>query len=214
MGFHPHYAEVLAELFRQSNCCNVAFLGDQEVISHAGETIPLDVFLLSIRPAKITVFEHPRQESRSNRRSHWRKVDLSHSNAGDFQGYDLIIDGGTLEHVGNMASAFFAIWEGLSNGGYFVGGYPINNLCDHGYWLPQPRFFDDFFKINNAEEVNIEIVRFCSDDMESSLEILPYRQGETGQMYQPEWAKCEGQVGVFMIAKKSNSGQVLTPDDF
>ena len=129
----------------------------------------------------------------------------------------MIIDGGTLEHVGNMAAGLSAAWEGLSKGGYYVGGYPINNLCDHGYWQPQPRFFADFFRINNAAEINIQIVKFDESETSRITDVFPYQQGATGQMIQPDWAECKGQLGVFMIIKKSieeTSSPIKFPSDF
>jgi len=217
MGFHAHFAQAIANVFNKSKVNKVAFLGDQEIVLESGISRPLDEYLLKFRPVQITVFEHPKQVSKSNKNSSWRYIDLSHSNYKEFQCFDMIIDGGTLEHVANMASAFFSVWQGLSPGGYFIAGYPINNLCDHGYWLPQPRFFADFFRVNNASEVDLQIIKFPINNTDSSLTIFPYTQGQTGQMNQPEWAKCEGQLGVFMIARKKLCNETLDliiPSDF
>jgi hypothetical protein len=217
MAFHPHFANVVASVFAQSSARRVAFLGDQEVLTESGETEALDAFLSRVRAADFTVFEHPRQTSRINEMANWIFLDLSKARATDFADFDFIIDGGTLEHVGNMAAALAAVWTGLSQRGYFVGGYPVNNLCDHGYWLPQPRFFADFFRVNGAVDVDIRIVRFRGNDARASLELIPYRQGETGTMEQPHWAISKEQVGVFIIACKSDSllyPAAVMPDEF
>jgi hypothetical protein len=217
MAFHPHFAKIVASVFDRSKAKRVAFLGDQEVLSDSGETLPLDGFLSRIRTAEFTVFEHPRQVSRSNKESKWVFIDLSKAEASDFADFNLIIDGGTLEHVGNMAAALAALWHGLLPSGYFVAGYPVNNLCDHGYWLPQPRFFADFFRLNCATELDIQIVKFTGIDGRAALELIPYKQGVTGTMQQPSWAVSDEQVGVFIIARKSahpKDGPVVMPDEF
>ena len=216
MAFHPHFAKIVASVFAHSNAKRVAFLGDQEVLSESGEAMPLDCFLSRIRTAEFTVFEHPRQASRANKESKWVLLDLSKAEHSDFARFDFIIDGGTLEHVGNMAAALAALWRGLLPSGYFVAGYPVNNLCDHGYWLPQPRFFADFFKVNCASELEIQIVKFAGIDGRASLELIPYKQGATGTMQQPAWAISNEQVGVFIVARKSpnaQDGPVAMPDE-
>ena len=71
--------------------------------------------------------------------------------------------------------------------------------------------------MNNAVEVDLQIIKFPENDTEGSLTIFPYTQGQTGQIKQPEWAKCDGQLGVFMIARKelcTNLLDLKIPSDF
>jgi hypothetical protein len=117
----------------------------------------------------------------------------------------MILDGGTLEHVANMPAVFSAVWRGLSPGGLLVAGYPANNLCDHGYWQPQPRFFHEFFLVNGAEECSIQILRGLGSKDLQALRVLDYMPAPSGQAWQPDWANAADQVGIFMVARKSSA---------
>lgn len=218
MGFHPHFANCVLDLFRESGSKEVAILGDQEAFDNEGRSWPLVQRLAELRAARFTVFEHPGQRSRINDMANWVMLDLSEAKPNHFRHFDLVIDGGTLEHVGNMAAAISAIWTGLQPGGHFVGGYPVNNLCDHGYWLPQPRFFADFFRINGADSIDIKIVRWMPMGASVEFEILQYARGSTGKMYQPEWAMSTERIGVFVVARKQRyapiAAEVKMPCEF
>jgi len=67
MGFHAHFAQAIANVFNKSKVNKVAFLGDQEIVLESGISRPLDEYLLKFRPVQITVFEHPKQVSKSNK---------------------------------------------------------------------------------------------------------------------------------------------------
>ena len=50
------------------------------------------------------------------------------------QEFDTIIDGGTLEHVFDIACSFRNVFRLLAPGGRVVHVLPVNNLNGHGFW--------------------------------------------------------------------------------
>lgn len=62
--------------------------------------------------------------------------------------FDYVIDGGTLEHVFNVAKAMKNISEMLRVGGTVIHILPLGGYVDHGFYSFSPTFFLDFYKIN------------------------------------------------------------------
>jgi len=62
--------------------------------------------------------------------------------------FDVVIDGGTLEHVFNFPVAIRNCMEMLAIGGHYLGIAPANNWCGHGFYQFSP---DLFFRIFSKE---------------------------------------------------------------
>lgn len=62
--------------------------------------------------------------------------------------FDYIIDGGTLEHVFDVARAMKNISEMLCVGGTVIHLLPLGGYVDHGFYSFSPTFFLDFYKLN------------------------------------------------------------------
>lgn len=57
--------------------------------------------------------------------------------------YDVVFDGGTLEHLANLPMALTNIFGLLREGGIYYFGVPCNNWVDHGFFQFSPTFFAD-----------------------------------------------------------------------
>lgn len=57
--------------------------------------------------------------------------------------YDVVFDGGTLEHLSNLSTALTNIFGLLGEGGIYYFGVPCNNWVDHGFFQFSPTFFVD-----------------------------------------------------------------------
>jgi len=76
--------------------------------------------------------------------------DLNHQIPPDLNlRFDVIYDGGTLEHVFDIASAFRNIHSMVKPGGVVIHASPTNNLVDHGFWQLCPTAFVDTYSANN-----------------------------------------------------------------
>lgn len=69
---------------------------------------------------------------------------LNHPVAQEYVGkYDVVFDGGTLEHLSNLPTALGNIFSLLRTGGIYYFGGPCNNWVDHGFFQFSPTFYSD-----------------------------------------------------------------------
>lgn len=69
------------------------------------------------------------------------------------QRFDVLIDGGTLEHVFNFPVAAANCIRMLRVGGHFFTSTPINNYCGHGFYQFSPELFFRVFSPENGFRV-------------------------------------------------------------
>ncbi len=55
--------------------------------------------------------------------------------------FDVIFDGGTLEHIFNFPVAIANCMKMVKTGGHFITCTPANNLCGHGFYQFSPELF-------------------------------------------------------------------------
>lgn len=67
--------------------------------------------------------------------------------------YDVVLDGGTLEHVFNVQEAFRNCMKMVKVGGHYLGISPANNFMGHGFYQFSPELFFEFFSAANGFEV-------------------------------------------------------------
>jgi hypothetical protein len=72
--------------------------------------------------------------------------------------YDLVFDGGTLEHIFDFPVAIRSAMQLIKVGGHIMLHTPANNQCGHGFYQFSPElFFSLFSPINGFEIVRIYI---------------------------------------------------------
>jgi hypothetical protein len=69
------------------------------------------------------------------------------------QRYDVVYDGGTLEHIFNVPTALKNCMEMVRVGGSFFCHTGTNNLCGHGFYQFSPELFFRAFSRENGYEV-------------------------------------------------------------
>jgi len=69
------------------------------------------------------------------------------------QRFDLVYDGGTLEHVFNFPMALQNCMEMVREGGRFITHTCANNCCGHGFYQFSPELFYNVFSEDNGFEV-------------------------------------------------------------
>ncbi len=78
-------------------------------------------------------------------------VDLNKHNPNlPTNGYDVVCDFGTTEHVFNIGNAFLEIWRVVKPGGYVIHSNPINRP-NHGFWSISPTALADFWERNGGQ---------------------------------------------------------------
>lgn len=67
------------------------------------------------------------------------------------EGYDVIFDGGTLEHIYSPAAALENIGQCTRTGGVVVHLVPMDNMINHGFYQFSPKLFFDYYGWNKWE---------------------------------------------------------------
>lgn len=76
--------------------------------------------------------------------------DLNEPIPDNFQKYDTIFDGGSLEHVFNINQALKNISSLCKPGGQIIHSLPANNQCGHGFWQFSPELFLSLYSEKNG----------------------------------------------------------------
>jgi hypothetical protein len=70
-----------------------------------------------------------------------------------FNTYDLIVDGGSLEHIFNVPVALRSYMKMLTVGGHYVCNTATNNYAGHGFYQLSPELFFAAFAAENGFEL-------------------------------------------------------------
>jgi hypothetical protein len=95
--------------------------------------------------------------------------------------FDVVLNGGTLEHVFHVVNAMRSSLAMLGDGGVFLHVAPMNNYVDHGFYQISPTWLFDFATANHWEV--LESVSICSrleGRRVRSCEIRPLPPGTFG----------------------------------
>lgn len=74
--------------------------------------------------------------------------------------FDVIFDGGTIEHVFNVPNALENIFRMLRPKGRIVHTSPSSNHIDHGFYMLSPTLFLDFYTANRFEINTLQVLRY------------------------------------------------------
>ena len=118
--------------------------------------------------------------------------------------FDFVLDIGTMEHIFHVPNVFRNIFDAVKVGGHVMHYSPANNHLDHGFYQFSPTLFNDYYRANNFEIVDIKILRhtirgeFNDDDPWMTMEYDPLRFGlnYVGQLDDKVY-------GVFVVARKT-----------
>lgn len=64
------------------------------------------------------------------------------------QQYDVVLDGGTLEHIFNVPQVFKNIHALLKEDGVIIHASPSHNNVDHGFYMFSPTLFSEYYTTN------------------------------------------------------------------
>ena len=67
--------------------------------------------------------------------------------------YDVVFDGGPLEHIFNFPTAVANSLYMVKEGGYFISISPTNNFCGHGFYQFSPELWYRVLNKNNGFEI-------------------------------------------------------------
>ena len=91
--------------------------------------------------------------------------------------FDVIIDGGTIEHVFHVPNALNNLYKMLRQGGRIIHLSPSSNHIDHGFYMFSPTLFWDFYEANRFEINNFQVFRCTPRHDVDPWEISDYQPG-------------------------------------
>ena len=74
-----------------------------------------------------------------------------------YEKFDVVIDGGTLEHVFDISNAMKSIVNMTKRGGKVIHISPLAGYVNHGFYSFSPTLFIDFYEENGFEVEKIDI---------------------------------------------------------
>ena len=113
--------------------------------------------------------------------------------------FDVVFDGGTLEHIFDIKAALFNIDSLLVDGGLVIHEVPSSNSIDHGFYSFSPTFFQDFYP-NQGYEI-IELLLVVKRGRRAK--IYHYSTPPPRKYIRENWGNKT--VNVWCVARKCNS---------
>jgi hypothetical protein len=91
--------------------------------------------------------------------------------------FDVVIDGGTLEHVFHLPNAMSALGRMVHSQGRVIHASPSTNHVDHGFYMFSPTFFWDYYSANRFDLPTVRLVRYQQRHMHHPWDVYEYTPG-------------------------------------
>lgn len=106
-------------------------------------------------------------------------LDLNHADTPSelINKWDVVLDGGTIEHVFHTPNAMSHIFRLLKVGGRIIHMAPSSNHIDHGFYMFSPTFFWDYYMANGFNIDVCQVIRYSADWLEGEWEVSDYIPG-------------------------------------
>lgn len=114
--------------------------------------------------------------------------------------YDVVFDGGTLEHIFDFPQSLRNIYDLLKPNGIIIHGSPSHNHVDHGFYMFSPTVFYDYYSANNFGIVKSYIFEYKAAHDKHEWMIYNYAPGEIDHMNFGGWGT--DLLGIFFVARK------------
>lgn len=116
--------------------------------------------------------------------------------------YNVVFDGGTMEHIFDIRMVLKNIHDLLKVGGVIVHAAPSSNFVDHGFYMFSPTLFHDYYEANGYEIRKSYIFEFTADHDQNPWIIYDYKPGSIDHLSFGGWGGKK-LLGVFFVAVKT-----------
>lgn len=96
--------------------------------------------------------------------------------------FDVIVDGGTVEHVFHVPNALKNLYKMLKKGGRIVHLSPTSNYIDHGFYMFSPTLFWDYYTANRFEINKFHLIAHTAAHDLDPWEISNYTPGSVNDV--------------------------------
>ena len=117
--------------------------------------------------------------------------------------YSLVIDSGTSEHIFNFPVSIKNCMDLVQENGHFIGIYPIDNFCGHGFYQFSPELFFRTFSSENGFEID-KMFMYQEKGKLNLYEIV-----DPEKLKRRNYFNTSRKTMVFFIAKKTNSNEAF-----
>lgn len=119
--------------------------------------------------------------------------------------FDVVYDGGTIEHVFNVAQVFESVVRMLRVGGRAIHIAVASNYVDHGFYQFSPTLFADFYAANGFQIENALLIELLvSGELEflHPWQLYQYTSGSCDHFNSGAWGFSRWPVAVWFVARK------------
>lgn len=129
--------------------------------------------------------------------------------------FDVIYDGGTIEHIFHLPQVLKNIFNMLKVGGRVIHAVPSSNHVDHGFYMFSPTLFFDFYRANRWKIEDISVFKYSSADETKPWVFYEYLPGCLDHLSSGGFTQGE-MLGIWCMAKKihSSHGDVIPQQGF
>jgi len=164
----------------QKHDCKLPHVNEGETILSGGSNslsvMTPDAFFRTLGFESITVLDASDYEGADI----IHDLNAPHIPSGCSERFDLILDGGTLEHVFDVATALKTLCQMTAVGGRILHISPMSNCADHGFYSFSPTLFADYYAANRYDVRRISLVRFDANPVRDEWEYREYEPGLLG----------------------------------
>jgi hypothetical protein len=114
--------------------------------------------------------------------------------------YDVVFDGGTLEHIFNFPQCLKNIYDLLKPEGIVIHASPSHNYVDHGFYMFSPTVFFEYYTTNKFKIHKSYIFEHKMDYNKRWL-VYEYSPGSIDHMSFGGWGT--ELLGIFFVAQKT-----------
>jgi hypothetical protein len=119
--------------------------------------------------------------------------------------FDVIINGGTIEHVFHIPNVLQNIYAMLKDNGRICHGAPSSNHIDHGFYMFSPTLFWDYYTANRFDINTFHLFRYTETWNEEPWEISRYLPGSLQGVSMG--GLDDAMYGIWMIATKTEESR-------
>ena len=125
------------------------------------------------------------------------------------EAFDVIIDGGTTEHIFHIPNVLNNIYKMVRQNGRVIHMSPSSNHIDHGFYMFSPTLFWDFYAANKFEINKFHMYRATLRYDADPWEISDYTPGCLGRV--GVGGLDDGTYGIFCVVTKrpASTGDVV-----
>ncbi len=91
--------------------------------------------------------------------------------------FDVIFDGGTMEHCFNTFQVLKNIFSMLKKGGRIIHSSPSSNHVDHGFYMYSPTLFADYYAANNWTFLSLKVFSYTPRQNTEPCLVYDYEPG-------------------------------------